>query len=92
MDSGQQASSIFTIILSFLNIAYTLLEQPIFLIKAASACILEGLHTDLYQLYTKHLLRSKKNSCLLSHILLTPYITDLGFPKTLKNSVQSLTE
>ena len=63
MDSGQQASPVFTIILSFLNIAYTLLEK-LFLkkIKAASAYILEGLHTDVYQLYTKHLLWSKTNS------------------------------
>ena len=62
MDLGQQASPVFTIILSFLNIAYTLLKQPIFVIKAAFACILEGLHTDLYQLYTEHLVRSKTNS------------------------------
>ena len=61
MDLGQQASPVFTIILSFLNMAYTLLEQPIFLIKAVSTCILEGLHTDVYKLYTKHLLWSKTN-------------------------------
>ena len=53
MDSGQQASPVFTIILSFLNMAYTLLEQPNLLIKAASACILEGLHTECVSIVYK---------------------------------------
>ena len=65
-----QAGPVFTIILSFLNIAHTLLVQPICFMKAASACVLEGLHTDVYHLYTKHLLLSKTNSCLLAHTLL----------------------
>ena len=69
VDSGHQASPVFTIILSFLNIAYTLLVQLSF-IKAASACILEGLHTDVYHLYTKPFTWSETNSCLLSHTLL----------------------
>ena len=65
VDSGHQASPVFTIILSFLNIAHTLLVQPIYFIKAASACILEGLHTDMYHAYTKHLLLSKTDSRVL---------------------------
>ena len=70
VDSGHQASPVFTIILSYLNIAHTLLVQPIGFIKASPACILEGLHTDVYHLYTIHLLLSKTNSGLLSHTLL----------------------
>ena len=42
-----QASPVFTIILSFLNLSNTLLVQPISMIKAASACKLEGLQTDV---------------------------------------------
>ena len=59
VDSGHQASPVFTIILSFSNIAHT-----------ASAFILEGLHTDVYHLYTKPFTLVKTNSCLLSHTLL----------------------
>ena len=70
VDSGHQASPVLTIILSFLNIPHTLLVQPICFIKAASACILEGLHADVYHLYTKPLTLVKTNSCLLSHTLL----------------------
>ena len=70
VDSGHQASPVFTIILSFWNIAHTLLVQPICFIKAASTCILEGLHTDVYYLYTKPFTLVKTNSCLLSHTLL----------------------
>ena len=65
VDSGHQASPVFTIIL-----AHTLLVQLICFIKAASACILEGLHTDVYHLYTKSFTLVKTNSCLLSHTLL----------------------
>ena len=70
VDSGHQASPVFTVILPFLNIAHTLLVQPICFIKAASACILEGLHTDVYHVYTNPFTWSKTNSCLLSHTLL----------------------
>ena len=65
VDSGHQASPVFTIILSFSN---TLLVQPICFIKAASACILEGLHTDVYHLYTKPFTWSKQ-TLVYSHIL-----------------------
>ena len=71
---GHQASSLFTIILSFLNLSKTLLVQPISMIKVASACILEGLHTDAYHLYTKPFTMVKTNSCLLSHTLFSSVI------------------
>ena len=66
VDSGHQASPVFTIILSFLNIAHTLLAQPICFINAAFACILEGLHTDVYHVCTKPftLVKSKPLSTL----------------------------
>ena len=75
VDLGHQASPVFTIISSVLNIAHTLLVQPICFIKAASACILEGLHPDVYHLYTKPFTLVKTNSCLLSHTLL--WLTEL---------------
>ena len=65
---GQQASPVFTIILSFLNLSNTLLVQPISMIKAASACKLEGLHIDVYHMYTDHFL-CQKQTLDYSHIL-----------------------
>ena len=59
---GHQASPVFTIILSFLNISDTLLVQLISMKKAASACKLEGLQTDVHDVYTEHLLLSKTDS------------------------------
>ena len=56
---GHQTSPVFTIIISFLNISNTSLVQPIFMKKAASACKFEGLKTDVYHMYTEHLLLSK---------------------------------
>ena len=50
---GHQASTVFTIILSFLNLSNTLLVQPS---TAASACKPEGLQIDMGQTYTGHLL------------------------------------
>ena len=49
--SGIQASPSFTKILSFFNVCNTLLVQTISMIKAASACKLEGLHTYVYHMY-----------------------------------------
>ena len=60
--SEQQASPVFTVILSFLNLSYTLLVQPTSMNEAASACTLEGLQTDMYHVYTKHLRLSKTDS------------------------------
>ena len=65
---GHQASPVFTIILSFLNLSVTLLVQRISMIKAASACKLEGLQTDVYHMYTEHLLLSKTDSWILAFI------------------------
>ena len=59
MALGHQASPVFAIILSILNISNTLLVQPISVIKVASVCKLEGLHIDMYRMYTEHLLWSK---------------------------------
>ena len=56
---GTQANPVFTVILSFLNISDTLLIELISMIKAASACKLEGLRTDVYHMQTEHLLMSK---------------------------------
>ena len=53
---GHQASPVFPIILSLLNISNILLVQPISMKKAASACKLDGLQTDVYHMYTQHLL------------------------------------
>ena len=58
VDPGHQASPVFTIILSFFNLSVTLLVQPISMIKAASACKVEGLQADVYYMYTEHLLLS----------------------------------
>ena len=55
---GHQAGPVFTIILSFLNIAGTLLVQLISMMTTASACKLEGLQTDVHHMYTEHLLLS----------------------------------
>ena len=54
MGSGHQASPVFTIILSFLNISTTLLEQLISMKKAAPAWKLEWLQTDVCHMYTEH--------------------------------------
>ena len=62
VDSGHQASPVFTVILSFLNTSHTLLVEPICFIKAVSAGRLEGLQTDVCHMYTEHLLLSKTNS------------------------------
>ena len=52
---GHQASPVFTMILSFLNLSNTLLVQPISVKKkAASTCKLEGLQTDVGHMYTEH--------------------------------------
>ena len=59
---GHQASPVFTIILSFVNICYILPEQPISMKKAESASKLDGLQTDMYHMYAEHLRLSKTDS------------------------------
>ena len=59
---GHQASPVFTIILSFLNISNTLLVHPISMKKIASARKLVGLRADVCYMYTEHLLLSKTDS------------------------------
>ena len=59
---GHQASPVFTIILSFLNISNILPVQSISMNKAASACTLDGLETDVYHMYSEHVLLSKIGS------------------------------
>ena len=66
-----QASHVFTIILSFLNISNILLVHAVSIKKAASASKLAGLQTDVYHMYAEHLLLSKTDSWILSHTLLT---------------------
>ena len=66
--SGHQASPIFTIILSLLNISKTLQVQPISMLKVASACKLEGLHTDVFHVY-RTFNSVKKQTLEFSHIL-----------------------
>ena len=68
---GHLATLVFTIILSFLNVSDTLLVQLIFMIKAASACKLEGLQSYVYHMYAEHLLLSKADSWILLHTLLS---------------------
>ena len=74
---GHQASPVFTIILSFLIIAHILVVQPICFIKVASACILEGLHTDVYHVYTIPftLVKNKLLSTLTYSIDCMMYVT-----------------
>ena len=50
-----QDSPVFFTILSFLNISDTLLVQLISMLIAASTYKLEGLQTDVCQIYTEHL-------------------------------------